>query len=122
MGLQPPAPSPPGSALPVIGNIDEKYLKFEKNSNKRHCTYITKYILGLDTFVQSQVEQADNCPYDYVELVDGSTDAIKRLCGSFLTSAQRTVRSKSSSLLVHMHTDSAKQHRGFSALYKGTYD
>ena len=69
----------------------------------------------------------DNCPNDYVEVLEGSygsTDSIKRLCGRNLPfgNEHRMVRSKSSSLLVRMHTDDANQNRGFVANHQGKYN
>ena len=51
----------------------------------------------------------------------GSTDSIKRLCGANppFENEYRTVRSKGSSLLVHMHTDDANENRGFAAGHQG---
>ena len=53
----------------------------------------------------------------------GSTDSLKSLCGANLpfTDEYRVVRSKGSSLLVHMHTDAANQNRGFVASHQGEY-
>ena len=71
-------------------------------------------------------KQSDNCSNDYVEVLEGSygsTDSLKRLCGANLpfTDEYRVVRSKGSSLLVHMHTDAANQNRGFAASHQGEY-
>lgn len=84
---------------------------------KPHCQ-IQKVIFRL---LHSQV---DNCPNDYVEVLEGSygsTDTIKRLCGANLPyrDEYRVVRSKGSSLLVHMHTDDANENRGFAASHQG---
>ena len=66
----------------------------------------------------------DNCPNDYVDFLEGSygsTDSIKRFCGANLPlgNEYRRVRSKGSSLLVHMHTDAANEDRGFQAGHQG---
>ena len=54
----------------------------------------------------------------------GSTNSINRLCGENLPSENdyRTVRSKGSSLLVHMHTDDANEKRGFAVSHQGEYN
>ena len=72
-------------------------------------------------------KQSDTCPNDYVEVLEGSygsTDSIKRLCGESLSfdTEYRTVRSKGSSLLVHLHTDDANENRGFAASHQGEYN
>ena len=53
----------------------------------------------------------------------GSTDSIKRFCGENLPSGNEysTVRSNSSLLLVHMHTDDTNEKRGFAASHQGEY-
>ena len=54
----------------------------------------------------------------------GSNDSIRRLCGSSLPfeDEYRVVRSNSSLLLVHMHTDAANQDRGFAASHQGEHN
>jgi len=69
----------------------------------------------------------DNCPNDYVEVLEGSygsNDSIKRICGANLPfeDEYRIFRSKGSSLLVHMHTDDANEKRGFAANHQGEYE
>ena len=73
--------------------------------------------------ITKQIEEAGNCPNDYVAEIEGSfgsTDVIRRLCGSNqLPSNQSTIISSSNSLLVHMHTDSVNGNRGFVADHEG---
>ncbi|XP_020623195.1 tolloid-like protein 1 [Orbicella faveolata] len=104
-------------------------------------SYPSKYAPNLDCYWLIQVsdgnlieinfqdfamdgDTVDNCPNDYVEVLEGSygsTDSIKRVCGANLPfeDEYRVVRSKGSSLLVHMHTDDANQNRGFAANHQG---
>jgi len=58
---------------------------------------------------------------EFLEGSYGSTDSIKRLCGANLPfgNEYRRVRSKGSSLLLHMHTDPANENRGFVAVHQG---
>lgn len=69
-----------------------------------------------------QVEQENGCPNDFVEIRDGSTlgsPLMIRLCGATLASDKSLYLSGGNTLLVHLHTDSNNNHRGFIASHTG---
>ncbi|KAJ8376962.1 hypothetical protein SKAU_G00075420 [Synaphobranchus kaupii] len=80
----------------------------------------------LDFEDEFYIEQSTGCPYDYLELHDGSSydnDVIARLCGNQRPSTQR---STGPVMMVRFRTDTSVTHKGFKAKFSiaacgGTY-
>ena len=79
----------------------------------------TLNVLALSLHLQMMKENCSTAG-DWLDLRDGNTQnssLLRRFCGSNIL--ERSIQTTSNNLLIHMHTDSSDNNRGFILKYKG---
>ncbi|GAB1598696.1 tolloid-like protein 2 [Argonauta hians] len=79
------------------------------------------YLVGL-TFQAFEIENHDNCVYDYIEIRDGpeeSSPKLGKFCGYKMP---EEIKSSSNQLYVKFFSDGSVQKAGFSAMFTREYD
>ncbi|CAI9722917.1 1 isoform X1 [Octopus vulgaris] len=79
------------------------------------------YLVGL-TFQAFEIENHDNCVYDYIEILDGpdeSSPFLGKFCGYKMP---EEIKSSSNQLYVKFFSDGSVQKAGFSASFTREYD
>ena len=108
-----------GEIIAENGYLQSPYYPDEYRPNKEciwHITVPDGYQVALK-FQSFEIENHDNCVYDYLEIKDGYTDTspmLGRFCGHKIPA---DIRSSTNHLYVKFVSDSSVSKAGFSATF-----